>query len=129
MQQNNSNKTPFGPERDQDQKPNRKPIIYYYLIVAAFMLVFNWLIVPWMAQRQVVQVTYTQFDQMLKDDQVTAVQIGEGELLFTAKVNGKEGAFKTGQVDDPDLVAHLGKRTSSSLPPFRSGPTYSSTSY
>ncbi|NLD52150.1 MAG: ATP-dependent zinc metalloprotease FtsH [Clostridiales bacterium] len=107
MQQNNSNKTPFGPERDQDQKPNRKPIIYYYLIVAAFMLVFNWLIVPWMAQRQVVQVTYTQFDQMLKDDQVTAVQIGEGELLFTAKVNGKEGAFKTGQVDDPDLVAHL----------------------
>ena len=110
MQQNSSNKKPFGSGQDQNQRPNRKPIIYYYLIVAAFMLVFNWLIVPWMAQRQVVQVTYTQFDQMLKDDQVTAVQIGEGELLFTAKVNGREGVFKTGQVDDPDLVTHLRER-------------------
>ena len=39
-------------------KRPRKPLIYYYTIVLLVLLLFNFLAMPWLTQRQVQQVDY-----------------------------------------------------------------------
>ena len=40
----------------QEIKKPRKPLIYYYVIVLAVLLLFNFLIMPWAADRRVLSV-------------------------------------------------------------------------
>ena len=63
--------------------PDKKPIVKYYLVVLGLMMLFNFLLVPWLSQREVAQVSYAQFDQMLNDKLVKAVQVGEGQITFS----------------------------------------------
>ena len=103
-----NNRKPGGPAGPGNgQQPDRKPIIKYYLVVLGFMLLLNWLILPSITQRQVTQVSYAQFDKMLQDKQVTAVQIGPDQITFSVKEGTQDRVYKTGVVDDPLLVDHL----------------------
>ena len=87
--QNKQRKPNLLPEgNNRGSAPDKKPLIKYYLIVMAFMLLLNWFILPSITQREVVQVSYTQFDKLLNDKQVTAVQIAEGQITFTANEGG-----------------------------------------
>lgn len=106
--QNNNKKPNLLPEgNNKGTAPDKKPLIKYYLVVLAFMLILNWFILPSITQREVVQVSYTQFDKLLNDRQVTAVQIAEGQITFTANDGGTEHIYKTGVVNDPTLVERL----------------------
>ena len=106
--QNNQRKPNQLPEGNNNgSAPDKKPLIKYYLIVMAFMLILNWFILPSITQREVVQVSYTQFDKLLNDRQVTAVQIAEGQITFSANDGEIEHLYKTGVVDDPTLVVRL----------------------
>ncbi len=106
--QNNQRKPNLLPEgNNKGSAPDKKPLIKYYLIVMAFMLLLNWFILPSITQREVVQVSYTQFDKLLNDKQVSAVQIAEGQITFTANDGGAEHIYKTGVVNDPTLVERL----------------------
>lgn len=106
--QNNQRKPTQLPEgNNKGPAPDKKPLIKYYLVVMAFMLILNWFILPSITQREVVQVSYTQFDKLLNDRQVTAVQIAEGQITFTVNEGGAEHIYKTGVVDDPTLVERL----------------------
>ena len=48
----------------QEVKKPRKPLIYYYVIVLAVLLLFNFLFMPWAAERQVQEVGYDTFIEM-----------------------------------------------------------------
>lgn len=106
--QNNQRKPDKLPEgNNKGSTPDKKPLIKYYLMVLAFMLILNWFILPSITQREVIQVSYTQFDKLLNDKQVSAVQIAAGQITFTATDGGVDHVYKTGVVDDPTLVERL----------------------
>ena len=91
----------------QEVKKPKKPLIYYYVIVLAILLLFNFLFMPWAAERQVKEVGYETFMDMTDDKDIGRVQINqeENEIMFTDKDG--TAVYKTGMVDDPDLTARL----------------------
>ena len=88
-------------------KKPRKPLIYYYVIVLLVLLLFNFIFMPWAAERQVGEVGYETFMDMTADEDIGQVQIdqGENEIVFTNK-DGTE-IYKTGMVEDPGLTERL----------------------
>ena len=56
-------------------KSPKKPLIYYYGIVLLVLMVFNFLAMPWLAQRQIQAVDYNTFLTMLEDGDVGQIQL------------------------------------------------------
>ena len=86
-------------------KKPRKPLIYYYGIVLVALLLFNFLAVPWLSQRQVKEVDYGTFMTMTEEKQVGKVEVQDNQILFTDKE--EKQVYKTGLMTDPDLVNRL----------------------
>mgnify|MGYP001623622322 FL=1 len=91
----------------QEVKKPRKPLIYYYVIVLIVLLVFNFLLMPWAAERQVREVSYDTFMQMTEEKDIGRVDINQedNEIVFTNKE--EDQIYKTGMVSDPDLTQRL----------------------
>ena len=51
-------------------KQPKKPLIYYYVIVLLVLMLFNFLAMPWILQRQVREVDYGTFISMTEEKQV-----------------------------------------------------------
>ena len=58
-------------------KKPRKPIISYYVAVMAVLLLFNFLLMPWAAERQVKEVGYETFMSMIDEKDVGQVEIDQ----------------------------------------------------
>ena len=88
-------------------KQPKKSLIYYYVIVLLVLMLFNFLAMPWILQRQVREVDYGTFISMTEEKQVGQVEIQaeSNQIIFTDKDN--TAVYKTGMVDDPDLTARL----------------------
>ena len=91
----------------QEVKKPRKPLIYYYIIVLAVLLIFNFLFMPWAAERRVTEVGYDRFIEMTEEKDVGQVEINQedNEIVFTDKDGS--AIYKTGMVEDPDLTRRL----------------------
>ena len=91
----------------QEVKKPRKPLIYYYIIVLAVLLIFNFLLMPWAAERRVTEVGYDRFIEMTEEKDVRQVEINQedNEIVFTDKAGS--AIYKTGMVEDPDLTRRL----------------------
>lgn len=91
----------------QEVKKPRKPLIYYYIIVLAVLLIFNFLLMPWVAERRVTEVGYDRFIEMTEEEDVGQVEINQedNEIVFTDKDGS--AIYKTGMVEDPDLTRRL----------------------
>ena len=59
----------------QEVKKPRKPLIYYYVIVMIILLLFNFLFMPWAAERQIKEVGYDTFMEMTENREIGLVQI------------------------------------------------------
>ena len=57
----------------QEVKKPKKPLIYYYAIVLAVLLLFNFLLMPWAAERQVQEVGYDTFIEMTEKEEIGQV--------------------------------------------------------
>ena len=86
-------------------KSPKKPLLYYYGIVLLVLMLFNFLAMPWLAQRQVREVDYGTFMTMTEEKQIGQVEVQENQILFTDKDSGQ--IYKTGVMDDPDLIYRL----------------------
>ena len=91
----------------QEVKKPKKPLIYYYVIVLAVLFLFNFLFMPWAAERRVREVGYDTFMEMTEKEQIGQVQIDqeENEILFTDKDG--TAIYKTGMVEDPGMTERL----------------------
>ena len=58
----------------QVQKP-KKPLIVYYLIALAALILINWVIFPMMTQGNITEVDYGTFLNMVEEKQVSKVQL------------------------------------------------------
>lgn len=88
-------------------KRPKKPLIYYYGVMLLIIILFNLLALPWISQRQVVEVDYGTFMSMTENGEVGRVEIQEQEnrILFTDKE--ETTVYKTAMVNDPDLTLRL----------------------
>jgi cell division protease FtsH len=86
------------------RKPKR-PLIYYYSIVLIALMLFNFLLMPYIASRQIVEVDYGSFMSMIENKELENVQLQDNQILFTTK--DSTTIYKTGLVDDPTLTERL----------------------
>ena len=98
----------------KEVKTPKKPLIFYYCIVMLILMLFNFLAMPWLAQRQVKEVDYGTFMSMIEEENVGEVEIQDNKIVFTDK--DKNTIYKTGKMDDPTLTERL----------YNSGATFAS---
>ena len=88
-------------------KSPKKPLVYYYVLVMVFLLVFNFLGMPWITEHQIKDVDYNTFVTMTENGEVGEVEIQQqnNRILFTdAK---KTAVYKTAMVPDDQLIPRL----------------------
>ena len=88
-------------------KKPKKPLIFYYVLVLLILLLFNFLAMPWLMQRQAQQVDYGTFLEMAENKELGQVEVQQqtNQILFTNKDNTV--IYKTGMMPDPDLTQRL----------------------
>ena len=94
---------------DDKHKPRRN-ILYYYVITLLILILLNALFFPSMMQRQVTEVGYNEFLQMVDDGKVKQVAYEDGneQIVFIATDDkGEEEIYKTGIFPDYKLVDRL----------------------
>ena len=85
-------------------KRPKKPLIFYYTLVMVALVLFNFLLVPWIAEQQIIEVDYGTFITMTENKEIDQVKVEDNQILF----EGKDGKiYKTGLMNDPDLVNRL----------------------
>ena len=87
------------------EKP-RKPLIVYYAIVLAVLLLFNLFVFPMMTGSQIKEVDYGTFLTMVDEKQVSKVQL-EGESIYFTDKSEVPRQYETTKFEDPDLVNRL----------------------
>lgn len=108
---------------DKNKRP--RPLIYYYLVAMAVIMLLNTVILPRFVNPQVHQVNYNNFIQLVEDGKISKVQISDKEIAGTSKDNDKE-IYITGRVADYELVNRLmkSKVEFSQVIPKENGPIY-----
>ncbi|MGP6139841.1 ATP-dependent zinc metalloprotease FtsH [Jeotgalibaca sp. A127] len=87
---------------------NRKPLIYYILLVIVGLLFWNAFLFPSIANRSVVEVPYSSFISQVEDGSVSEVKIENNQITYVAADEKNERqVYITGIVNDPDLVNRL----------------------
>ncbi len=87
-------------------KQPKRPLVFYYLIVLAIMLLINGFILPMLAQQQIKEVDYGTFMEMTENSQIGEVEIRQNMILFTDKADPPQ-IYRTGLMDDAGLVERL----------------------
>ena len=107
---NNENKSPYE-NNDENRKPNiNRNVLLFYLLGFALILIFNWIIIPKIAESRIVPANYSQFRSMVENKKVTEVSFEEDQILFIGvDDNAKKTIYKTGKMDDPDIINLLEK--------------------
>ena len=69
------------------------------------LLAFNWIMLPWLMEKQIREVDYGTFMTMTEQEQIGEVEVQDNRILFTDK-EGKT-IYKTGLMNDPSLTERL----------------------
>lgn len=90
-----------------EKKPRdpRKMFAYYYIVALVIVMVFNFLAIPFLKERQVKLVDYGTFMTMTDNHQIGKVDIQSNQIVFQDK-DGKQ-LYKTGIVADDKLTERL----------------------
>ncbi|MFR6023963.1 MAG: ATP-dependent zinc metalloprotease FtsH [Oscillospiraceae bacterium] len=97
-------------EPTQDKHKPRRNIAFYYVIALLVLILLNALLFPSMLQRQVTEVGYNDFLNMVDNGQVqeVAYESDNEQIIFIATdSSGQEQIYKTGIFPDIDLVNRL----------------------
>ncbi len=63
--------------KEPEEKPSKKPLIFYYLIAMLVVMLLNALLFPSILQEEVTEVPYSQFLTMIDDGKVRGGPGGE----------------------------------------------------
>ena len=86
-------------------KQPKKPLAYYYFIVLLVIMLFNFLLMPKLIERQILEVDYGTFMTMTEEKNIGQVDIQDNQIVFTDKEGTK--IFKTGLMEDPGRTERL----------------------
>ena len=89
----------------KEVKTPKKPLIYYYAVALVVLSLLNFLVMPWLAEKQVKEVDYGTFMTMTEECDIGKVEVETNQILFTDKEGNK--IYKTGIMNDPGLIDRL----------------------
>ena len=89
----------------KEVKTPKKPLIYYYAVALVALSLLNFLVMPWLAEKQVKEVDYGTFMTMTEECDIGKVEVETNQILFTDKEGNK--IYKTGIMNDPGLIDRL----------------------
>ena len=78
-----------------EAKPPRKPLLFYYGIVIAILLLLNMFVFPWLTNSNVTEADYSDFLNALGSGQISAVQVEEKSLYYMIETQDGEKTQKT----------------------------------
>ena len=91
-----------------NQKPRKnRPLLYYWIGAIIIYFIFSYVFSPIAQQDGAKEVSYSQFVEMIENDQVTEVNKDNLKYTFKAKVEGEEKTYQTGLWEDTDLTERL----------------------
>ena len=89
----------------KEVKTPRKPLAIYYALVLLMLLLLNFVLLPWMGERQVKEVDYGTFMTMTEEKNIGRVDIESNQIIFTDK--DETQVYKTGLMNDTGLTERL----------------------
>ena len=106
----------------QEQKPSKKPLIYYIIVASLILLLLNAFVFPPLMEVQVTQDTYSDFIAMVDEGRVKELARDNESQVYVFSAEDDEGRlryYKTGIWPDDTLQARLdgaGVQYSASIP-------------
>lgn len=91
---------------DEDKKRQR-PVIAYYIVIILAVILLNYFVFPEIGERKTEEVDYGTFLDMIEAGGLAEVEIQTDYILFKTKDDDAETIYKTGIIEDPQLVARL----------------------
>ena len=89
----------------KEVKTPRKPLAIYYALVLLMLLLLNFVLLPWMGERQIKEVDYGTFMTMTEEKSIGRVDIESNQIIFTDK--DETQVYKTGLMNDTGLTERL----------------------
>lgn len=87
----------------------KKPLYRYYTIILIVIMALNFIIFPMFQQSKLETTNYSDFLNKIEEKKIDTVQIEDNNIYYTLKKNSTDKTYKTGVMNDSDLVNRLDK--------------------
>lgn len=87
----------------------KKPLYRYYTIILIVIMALNFIIFPMFQQSRLETTNYSDFLNKIEEKKIDTVQIENHNIYYTLKKDSTDKTYKTGVMNDSDLVNRLDK--------------------
>ena len=87
----------------------KKPLYRYYTIILIVIMALNFIIFPMFQQSKLETTNYSDFLNKIEEKKIDTVQIEDHNIYYTLKKDSTDKTYKTGVMNDSDLVNRLDK--------------------
>lgn len=87
----------------------KKPLYRYYMIILLVIMALNFIVFPMFQQSKLETTNYSDFLNKIEEKKIDTVQIENHNIYYTLKKNSIDKTYKTGVMNDSDLVNRLDK--------------------
>ena len=87
----------------------KKPLYRYYMIILIVIMALNLIVLPMFQQSKLETTNYSDFLNKIEEKKIDTVQIEDHNIYYTLKKGAKDKTYKTGVMNDSDLVNRLDK--------------------
>ena len=87
----------------------KKPLYRYYTIILIVIMALNFIIFPMFQQSRLEATNYSDFLNKIEEKKIDTVQIEDHNIYYTLKKDSTDKTYKTGVMNDSDLVNRLDK--------------------
>lgn len=87
----------------------KKPLYRYYMIILIVIMALNFFVFPMFQQSKLETTNYSDFLNKIEEKKIDTVQIENHNIYYTLKKNSTDKTYKTGVMNDSDLVNRLDK--------------------
>lgn len=87
----------------------KKPLYRYYMIILIVIMALNLIVLPMFQQSKLETTNYSDFLNKIEEKKIDTVQIEDHNIYYTLKKDAKDKTYKTGVMNDSDLVNRLDK--------------------
>lgn len=87
----------------------KKPLYRYYTIILIVIMALNFIIFPMFQESKLETTNYSDFLNKIEEKKIDTVQIEDHNIYYTLKKNSTDKTYKTGVMNDSDLVNRLDK--------------------
>ena len=87
----------------------KKPLYRYYMIILIVIMALNLIVFPMFQQSKLETTNYSDFLNKIEEKKIDTVQIEDHNIYYTLKKDSTDKTYKTGVMNDSDLVNRLDK--------------------